>query len=543
MAIIAAFETDILAGRAALLGITTPLGDMISPVSTTGPVLAVVTARLGTLAADTAPGATVRGSGTAMLWISGTAAQVNAKLETLTYTGSVAGMDTLAMSYVDAAGRLATSAQESLAVVPLASGSNPDSTVVQINRGTLTLDTRLIDGPTLAWEEMAGSQTATTGILINTTIGAHSALSIHNDNAAGTVVPRLAIAGRVELDGTARLTGNGVAVLLAQGASLINEGDMTIGPQAARFSGAGALVNDGTITVNGSLGDTSGSGTVGIDVAITGSGRIALTAGVSLTLSGSVDAAEVVHLGDGGNTLHLTRPGTFAGLVTGFSHGDAIVLDGVTATSASVRVDSDSGSSTLSLFNGAAAIGAIRLGEYDAGSTFDLDTDAAGNATVRLVPVSNLAPSATTDVFRFFDAAHGTQLLTQNQAERSAILSSRPDLRFEGVAFQAVAPAAADPATAAVFRFFDTNNGTHFMTASTGERDTLISSRPDLVYEPGSTMFEHATAQQGDVAVYRFFDGRSGAHFFTADIGERASILATRPDMVLEGTAFYAPAH
>ena len=97
-----------------------------------------------------------------------------------------------------------------------------------------------------------------------------------------------------------------------------------------------------------------------------------------------------------------------------------------------------------------------------------------------------------------------------------------------------------DAGAIAIYRFFDTSDGSHFLTASATERDALISTRSDLVYEASSTLYEHATAQSGDVAVYRFFDQASGAHFFTGSAAEHATLLTTRPDMASEGIAFYA---
>ena len=76
------------------------------------------------------------------------------------------------------------------------------------------------------------------------------------------------------------------------------------------------------------------------------------------------------------------------------------------------------------------------------------------------------------------------------------------------------------------------------VTASAAERDNLIANRPDLSYEPPATFYEHASAQPGDVAAYRFFNSTNGTHLFTDNAAERASILASRPDLKAEGIAF-----
>ena len=150
-----------------------------------------------------------------------------------------------------------------------------------------------------------------------------------------------------------------------------------------------------------------------------------------------------------------------------------------------------------------------------------------------------IAPS-TVGVFRFFDSRYGTHFFTASTAERDTILQTRSDLVNEGVGLTAMDPASKDPNAAPVFRFFDTSYGTHFFTASATERDQVLANRPDLTFE-GTGFYEHTAQQTGDTPVYRFFDKNFGTHFYTGDGGERATILSTRPDLVDEGIGFYAP--
>lgn len=146
----------------------------------------------------------------------------------------------------------------------------------------------------------------------------------------------------------------------------------------------------------------------------------------------------------------------------------------------------------------------------------------------------------TIGVYRFFDTDDGTHFFTASVQERNSLIQARTDLVYEGPDLNAVADPSADPAAAPVFRFFDARYGTHFYTASAAERDTVTSTRPDLVDE-GIGFYEHVTQQSGDAPVYRFFDTRYGTHFYTASPGERATILATRSDLTDEGVGFYAP--
>ena len=143
-------------------------------------------------------------------------------------------------------------------------------------------------------------------------------------------------------------------------------------------------------------------------------------------------------------------------------------------------------------------------------------------------------------VYRFFETKTGTQFLTGSTSERDTVLATRPDLTYEGLGMAGIDLSAKDPNASPVYRFFDTGSGTHFLTASADERNTVVTTRPDLVYE-GSSFSEHRTQQVGDVAVYRFFDTQDGTHFFTSSASERAQVIATRSDLADEGIAFYSP--
>ena len=139
-------------------------------------------------------------------------------------------------------------------------------------------------------------------------------------------------------------------------------------------------------------------------------------------------------------------------------------------------------------------------------------------------------------VFRFFDTSDGSHFYTTSASERDATISSRSDLTFEGVGLNAVDPAN-DATAAPVFRFFDTTSGSHFYTASADEQSGLQGNAA-FAYE-GIAFYEDTAKQSDNTAVYRFFDTQDGSHFFTASGNERAGVLATRPDLVNEGVAFY----
>jgi hypothetical protein len=161
-------------------------------------------------------------------------------------------------------------------------------------------------------------------------------------------------------------------------------------------------------------------------------------------------------------------------------------------------------------------------------------------ATAPLPPAITLSGDKVA-VYRFFDSGTGTQFLTADATERNSVISTRPDLVYEGLGIAGIPVSAHDAAAVPLYRFFDTHTGTHFFTASDTERQSVLASRPDLVPE-ASSFLEHAAPQAGDVPVYRFFNSGDGTHFYTASATERASVSATRPDLTYEGVGFYAPA-
>ena len=143
------------------------------------------------------------------------------------------------------------------------------------------------------------------------------------------------------------------------------------------------------------------------------------------------------------------------------------------------------------------------------------------------------------NVYRFFDSLDGTHFYTASGAERDSLLAARSDMIYEGIGMTARSSPDMDGAAEPVFRFFDTANGTHFYTASSTERDSLLATRPDLTSE-GISFYEDASQQNGGSPVYRFFDTQYGTHLYTNNAHEAGVIQATRSDLSAEGIAFYA---
>lgn len=327
---------------------------------------------------------------------------------------------------------------------------------------------------------------------------------------------RLTASGVAVIGGDNRgagLSGGGTGTVVLTNGGTLQTGAMTIfaGSQIALDSTSQESIS-GTLANNGVI---STFGTFSVSDAVSGSGTLKIGAGLASV--GRLAGTNVAFTSANGSLRVSALSGTST--VTGIQVGDAIDLVGQTATISGNTVTT--------------ATGALTFAASASGGQFALSSDGNGGTFV--------AVGATTiGVYRFFDSHYGTHFFSASSSEKNSIIATRPDLVYEGVGLSSIDPNSNDPNAAPVFRFFDSSYGTHFFTASAAERDIVIATRSDLLYE-GVGFIEHTTQQPGDVAVYRFFDTHYGTHFYTADANERATVSATRPDLIDEGIGFYAP--
>ncbi len=103
------------------------------------------------------------------------------------------------------------------------------------------------------------------------------------------------------------------------------------------------------------------------------------------------------------------------------------------------------------------------------------------------------------------------------------------------------APAEAELSVALqeTFRFYNTRTGAHFFTTSTTERDSVLRHSPHFQYE-GVAFYTSATQAPGLKPVYRFFGLDSGVHFYTISEAEKNHIETNLPRLHYEGVAYYA---
>ena len=156
----------------------------------------------------------------------------------------------------------------------------------------------------------------------------------------------------------------------------------------------------------------------------------------------------------------------------------------------------------------------------------------------KLIPNETPAIPETVEngVYRFFNTQTGTHFYSASEIERDSIINNLDNFNFESAAFKAATEA--NGPTASVFRFFNTETGTHFFTQSTVERDSIIENLPSFNLE-GEAYLGYTEQVAGSTPLYRFFNTQTGTHFYTAAEAEKDSIVANLPSFNFEGTAYW----
>jgi uncharacterized protein (DUF1800 family) len=109
-----------------------------------------------------------------------------------------------------------------------------------------------------------------------------------------------------------------------------------------------------------------------------------------------------------------------------------------------------------------------------------------------------------------------------------------------GLGLGAQVAAAADQ-TYPVVRFYNERTGTHFYTIDTAERDQVLRLYPWFDYE-GVQFYAYKTQVAGSQPVYRFFNSTTGTHFYTIVPAEKDYVLLHFPVFAYEGPVYYAMA-
>ena len=141
-----------------------------------------------------------------------------------------------------------------------------------------------------------------------------------------------------------------------------------------------------------------------------------------------------------------------------------------------------------------------------------------------------------TPVYRFHRTDIGSYFFTGSEEEKNSLLSV-PQWEFEGISHYVYA-GTGSTGIVPVYRFLN-SLGSHFYTASEGERDAVVQNLSAVYHLEGIAFFVLAGSLDGAKPVYRFFQPATASHYFTISEEDKANRIAYDPSMVYEGVAWY----
>lgn len=141
------------------------------------------------------------------------------------------------------------------------------------------------------------------------------------------------------------------------------------------------------------------------------------------------------------------------------------------------------------------------------------------------------------DVFRFYNPTVGGHLYTADVEEKNTV-DENINFISEGTGFSALSRLDEEiDNSVSVYRFFNSQLGSHFFTTSEIEK-SHVESLDNFIFEgTGFRAFNIDTS--ATIPIYRFFNKISGGHFFTANENEKNMVMEI-PQLNFEGEAFYA---
>ena len=147
-------------------------------------------------------------------------------------------------------------------------------------------------------------------------------------------------------------------------------------------------------------------------------------------------------------------------------------------------------------------------------------------------------------VHRFWSDTKQGHFYTSSEDEKNYIIANYDNniWRYEGVAYNAYNSSTSG--ITPIYRFWSDTKQHHFYTASASEKNYVIANYNDNVWKyEGIAYYAYASSQPGTTPVYRFWSDTKQGHFYTASEDEKNSIIVTYPENVweYERIAWYVP--
>ena len=142
-------------------------------------------------------------------------------------------------------------------------------------------------------------------------------------------------------------------------------------------------------------------------------------------------------------------------------------------------------------------------------------------------------------VYRFYNTNLGVHFYTASEKEKDSVLENLPQYRLEGASYTSIAKPDddTDPLTGAkpVYRFYNENTGVHLYTISENEKNSIIENLSTIYRFEDIAYYAFDTAVDGAIPVYRFYNTNLDVHFYTPSAAEKDSVLDTLPQYRQEG--------
>ena len=117
-------------------------------------------------------------------------------------------------------------------------------------------------------------------------------------------------------------------------------------------------------------------------------------------------------------------------------------------------------------------------------------------------------------LYRFYRPASGAYFFSANPEEVAAVENNLDhEWKFQGPVFEVETVSTEN--NRPVYRFYNAKAAAHFYTISEAERDNVIANLSDNFSYEGVAFYAHPTYQKGDNYVYRFYLPKTSSHFFT----------------------------
>jgi murein DD-endopeptidase MepM/ murein hydrolase activator NlpD len=183
----------------------------------------------------------------------------------------------------------------------------------------------------------------------------------------------------------------------------------------------------------------------------------------------------------------------------------------------------DGGPQTTGTALGASTVGAHTLEFWS--------VDEAGNEeTPHKTATLSITGTAVTvvplTIHRFYNVATGTHFYTADTTEKDRVIRTMGSVyRYEGVGY--TVNYASPGNTTQLWRFYNRKTGTHFYTADAAEKDRVVKTMGSTYSLDGPAYYVSASSDGSRTPVFRFYNVRTGTHFYTATSSERDMVINT----------------